>query len=236
MAALQHRMAKEAIGALPQRIPVGIGGDAGRAGLVMQHLGLDAIELFPDGNVVSQLELLRPDPDLARHVTRRQGEEGAHEGVGDGREEHEEVDLGEHVLDVLVPIAGVGLGQVDGEFHDAEGGQLAVQKVQHRLGEGPPDGPAVDPVPHQLHRNDEAHGDEGHGQDGVVVFGVLVLVVVVATENGGGGGGIGPIFWFRLLLAIVIEGRHDCMQWTCSCRVAAQVQEARARREGTSLE
>ena len=129
---LQEGMSKESVDELPQRaILVGFparldsSGFGGRTGLVVDNLGLDTIELFADGNVIAQIELLRPDPNAVRHATCRQGEEGGHEGIDDGREEHEEVDLGEHILHVLVPISGVGLGEVDGELHYAQCGYCA---------------------------------------------------------------------------------------------------------------
>ena len=127
---LQEGMAEESVDALPQRIPAGppargSSGDGGRTGLVVNNLGLDSVELFADGNVIAQIELFCSDPNAVRHVTCRQGEEGGHEGVDDGREEHEKVDLGEHILDVLVPLSGVGLGEVDGELHYAQCGYCA---------------------------------------------------------------------------------------------------------------
>ena len=135
---------------------------------VLSQLLLHPGKFLPDGNVVIELQFLRPNPQLVRYATGHEAQYDAHQRIDNRREEQQKVDLGKYRLDLQIEVGRVRVSQKDGEFDDAQRRQFAVHLLQHRAGEGTAVGAPVDFMAGDLDDQDEAEGEEGDGQDGVV--------------------------------------------------------------------
>jgi len=93
---------------------------ASRLFLGMLESSVDAVEFFPDGDIVVKLQLFRLDPHAVRNPGRDGSEDDRHKGVENCGEEKEEVQFGEHQLDCDIEVLRILVRKKDGRLDDAK--------------------------------------------------------------------------------------------------------------------